>query len=330
MNTQNRDKNKEVRITMYFYLVLILFLLLTVASYTWFSLTTTPRISDLSMFVASTSGMELALEPDAEEWGLTLDFSDMVSESAPLRPITWSNQRQQFVTGIYGFDGRLTGQELLLTDELNANRDDLNGYYIMGTFYARTGTAGTASLTPAIEVDKGIDGAGTYVIGTPVWNVDKIEHDNGGKGAENAVRMAFRITYVNSDGTAVEGREPLFYIYEPNCDTHLDGYDGYLDTPSIDGTDTLVPMEQMILQTASTWYEAYPVQRSVVIKRMGEFTTSTELFSLLPGEMVKIQLYIWLEGQDVDCNNQIQAAQIFANVQFDFDAEGGSGLVPIG
>ena len=181
-----------------------------------------------------------------------------------------------------------------------------------------------------MEVDKGKDGAGTYVIGTPVWNVEKIEHDNGGKGAENAVRMAFRITYVDEEGTAIEDKEPLFYLYEPNCDVHLDGYDGYLETPSIDGGDSLVPEEQMILQTASTWYEAYPVQRSVVIRKMGEFTTDTELFTLLPGQIVKIQMYIWLEGQDIDCNNQIQAAQIFANVQFAFDPEGGSGLVPIG
>ena len=330
MNTQNQNKKRAVNIGLYFYMVLILFLLLTVASYTWFSLTTTPRISDLSMFVASTSGMELALEPGAEQWGLTLDFADMVSESAPLRPITWSHERQQFITGIYGFDGRLTGQEMPLTDERNANKNDLDGYYILGTFYARTGTAGIASLTPAMEVDRGVEGAGTYVIGTPIWNAEKIEHDNGGKGAENAVRMAFRITYVDSDGTPVEDREPLFYIYEPNCDTHLDGYKGYLDTPSIDGGDSLVPEEQMILQTASTWFEAWPVQRTVVIKRMGEFTTDTELFQLMPGEMVKIQLYIWLEGQDIDCNNQIQAAQIFANVQFSFDTESGSGLVPIG
>ena len=67
MNTQNQNKKRAVNIGLYFYMVLILFLLLTVASYTWFSLTTTPRISDLSMFVASTSGMELALEPGAEQ-----------------------------------------------------------------------------------------------------------------------------------------------------------------------------------------------------------------------------------------------------------------------
>ena len=282
MNTQNNNKQQAVNLTLYFYMVLILFLLLTVASYTWFSLTTTPRISDLSMFIASTSGMELALKPDAgvDEWGLTLAYSDMIGETAPLRPITWSNERQQFITGIYGFDGRLTGQLMPLTDELNANKNDYNGFYILATFYARTGTAGTVSLTPAMEVDKGIEGAGTYVIGTPVWNAERIEHENGGRGAENAVRMAFRITYIDETGEALPDREPLFYIYEPNSDTHMDGYKGYLETPSIDGTDSLVPEEQLILQTASTWFEAWPVQRTVVVKRMGEFTTDTELFDL--------------------------------------------------
>lgn len=329
MNKQNTQKKRRVNIFLYLYLLLILLLLLTVASYTWFSLTKTPRVSDLSLHVATTSGMELALTPDAEEWKLQLDFLDMVDQTAPLRPVTWSEQSQQFFAATYGVDGRLTDVWEPLTDSRNANKDNADGYYICGTFYARTGTNVSVSLSPAVEVDEGLQGSGTYLIGTPVWNTATLTHDNGGQGAENAIRVGIRITYVNQDGSDAEGAEPVFYIYEPNADLHLDGTTGYVNTPSIDGTETLIPAERMILQTASTWTEADPVQRSVVIRDLGEFTTETRLFDLTAGQMVRIDIYIWLEGQDADCTNQINQAQILANIQLDSNAGGTSGLVPI-
>lgn len=329
MNIQKKDKKRSVRIALYFYLLLILLLLLTVASYTWFSLTQTPRVSDLSMHVATSSGLELALAPDAEEWVLQLDYAEMVPETSPLRPVTWSEENQQFFAAVYGMDGRLTGQWEPLTDQRNANKDSMDGYYVHAKFYARTGTSSDISLSPAVEVDEGVQGSGTYLIGTPLWNAEEIIHENGGKGAENAIRVGIRITPVNVDGTAVDGEDPLFYIYEPNADDHTDGTEGYIATPSIDGTDSLVPEERMIIQSASTWSEADPVQRSVVIKELGEFTTENFLFRIESGEIVQIDLYIWLEGQDADCTNRINQAQILANVQFAANVEDFSGLVPI-
>mgnify|MGYP003313529373 CR=1 FL=1 len=47
------------------------------------------------------------------------------------------------------------------------------------------------------------------------------------------------------------------------------------------------------------------------------------------GEVVQLQAFIWLEGQDVDCTNAIADAHIIANLQFAVDPVGGSGLVPI-
>jgi len=108
---------------------------------------------------------------------------------------------------------------------------------------------------------------------------------------------------------------------------HIDGSFGYLDTPSIDGKETLG--SRMILQSASEWTEAYPVERNVTIKTLGEFMTDTMLFELDVDSMVRIDMYIWLEGQDVDCTNLIEEAQIFANVQFHADYSGQSGLVDI-
>ena len=88
-------KKRRWLIFIYLYMLIVLFTLLTVSSYTWFSLSRMPRVSDLYMFVNTQTGLELSLTPDAEEWELQLDFRDMVDITTPLRPVTWSEENQQ-------------------------------------------------------------------------------------------------------------------------------------------------------------------------------------------------------------------------------------------
>jgi hypothetical protein len=324
---QTKNKRRGLSV-LYIYALIMLFALLTVATYTWFSLSKTPRVSDLAIHITSAHGLELASKHDAEAWTRQLDFLGLVDETAPLRPATWSDKEQRFFAATYGIDGRLTDHWDPLSDETNANRNNAHGYYTKITFFARTGQSVTATLSPAVAVEEGLQGAGTYVIGTPVWNADAIRHDNGGSGAECAVRVGFRITKLNPDGSPKDS-DPTFIIYEPNGDSHLDGTTGFLTTPSIDGTDHLVAEDRLILQSTSVWEEVDPVQRETLIHKLGEFTTPNQLFSLDPEEIAQIDLYLWLEGQDADCTNQISAAKILANIQFGSQSGGQSGLETI-
>ena len=330
MSQRNNKTKRKLKIAMYLYVLLILMSLLTVASYTWFSLSRTPRVSDMNMYINSQSGMELSADPLAEEWELQLDFRDLVDVTTTLRPITWSDKDQMFYAAAYGFDGRQMDYESWqpLTDERNANKDNLDGYYIKATFYARSGVAVDVSLSPAVEVDEGINGSGTYVIGTPLWDSQQVLHSNGGQGAENAVRIGIRVTPVDKTGEPT-GEPSEFFIYEPNANSHIDGTTDYITTPSMDGTEQLVDDEHLIRQSASTWTEAYPVQRDVVIKELGEFQDEPTLFSLQSGQIVMIDIYVWLEGQDVDCTNEINEAQILASIQFAGDPGSQSGMKPI-
>ena len=309
--------------------MLVFLLVISVAAtYTWFSLSRTPQVSNLSMYVTSKSGLELALSPDSTEWGSQLSYPDMTSESFPLRPITWSEKDQRFYAANYGIDGRVTGNWQPLSDEFNANRNNRDSYYSIGTMYARTSENVTVSLTKSAPMAEGVSGSGTYLIGMPVWDADKLSHTNAGQGAENAVRIGIQITLLDESNKPIE-QTKKFYIYEPNCDSHADGQIGYKETPSIDGTDSLVPSEKLILQKHSSWTEAYPVENGVQVYSIGEFENSTELFSLKANQKAMIKLYLWLEGQDVDCTNAIKEAQIIANIQFKAETENNSGLQPI-
>lgn len=325
-NTKNPRRLR--RIFLYSIMILILLSLLTTATYTWFTISRTPRVSNIGLYVIAPVGMQLSASLENPEWVNRLDMAHLTPETSPLRPVTWSEQNQRFYAAEYGPDGRQTGSWNRLSDENNANRDDVYGYYMKLTFYATSNSAVDVSLTHAMEIEEGVSGYGTYLIGSPVWDAENVLHYNGGSGAETAVRIGLKVTPLVENAPATD--QSTFYIYEPNSNTHIDGSSGYVATPSIDGAATLVPQERLIRQTATSWREADPVQRGLVNYEMGQFETETDLFSLAAGQTVQIDMYVWLEGQDVDCSNLIgREARIMANVQFLAESGNQSGLEPI-
>lgn len=328
MTVNTWARKKRTKIAIYFYVVLVLLLLLTVSSYTWFARSRLNRVSNMSIYVNTPMGLEISTDVSGTEWGQQISYIDMMNEVAPLRPVTYSDENDSFFAAVYDIDGRLTGKWLPLSDERNANRNNYEGYYVIATFFARSDERANVSLAPAVAVDGGEDGSGTYLIGVVEWDAEKLSHWNVGEGAENAVRVGIKVTRLDENNAPTE-EEPIFYIYEPNCNKHYDGSYGYVNTPSIDGTDSLIPSGNIIKQTATVWEESDPVERDKQIFYFGEFLTPVDLFTIDKNEVVMIQLYIWLEGQDMDCNNSIKEAQIMANIQFLATTDPHSGMQPI-
>ena len=305
-----------------FYLLLVLVVLLATATYTWFSLSKAPKVHDMALYISSAKGVMLSADKTLpwEEWELHLDYSEYMPENTILRPATWSDTEGIFYAVDFGVDGRIRGISYDLDDERNANGTDSEAYYVKYTFYARSDYNMTVSLAAPT------DQTGNFVVGMPEWDSEEVIHNDGGQGAQSSIRIGFRITRFDKNGDPLD-EAPAFIIYEPNCDAHLDYSRDYKATPSIDGTQNLVPAERLIRQTATAWTEADPVQYNVVIYNYGEFIDSTKLFDIDKGQTAQIDLYLWLEGQDEDCANKIgQAAKIIAGIHFDAKSRDGSGM----
>lgn len=277
----------------------------------------------MALYVNTPVGLEITWTPEDEDsWGQHLNYADHIDSQTILKPVTYSDKEQTFYSTNFGIDGRISDIAYALTDERNANRDDGYGYYLKMTCFVRTDEPVEVSLSRAYE------NSGTYLIGTPIWNEEEILHNDGGKGAQSAVRVGFRITKYDIDGVPEE--EPTFIIYEPNCNNHIDFSREYYPTPSIDGTENLIPEDRLIRQTATAWFEMDPVQNGLLVYDYGEFLDDTHLFDLDEDCMAKIEIYLWLEGQDIDCTNEIgKEAQIFANIQFHSVSKGQSGMEEI-
>ena len=308
-------------------ILLVLLPLCAVATYTWFSISRTPKVSDMEMTINSSAGLELAWSADAtdEEWAQHLEFLDAVPDTTLLTPVTWSDKNNSFYTVTFGTDGRAKDIGSRLSDEMDTN--DRDGHYVKFTLYGRTQQHVDVSLYPAAEMKEGTACTGTYLFGPPTWDADTVAHVDGSSGAQYAVRVGMRITKLFADGSQGDS---TFMVYEPNCDGHQDGTTGYLPTSSMDGTDTLVPDNRLIRQSTSSFRETNPVLRDTVLYDLGEFDGEASLFDLASDEMVKIEVYIWLEGMDVDCVNAVgREALIFANLQFLAEPHQQSGMEPI-
>ena len=324
---------KSKYFALYLYVLLVLLLLTSVASYAWFEISRNPSVKDMQMYITSAYGLELSVDPAAGGWGQQIDFWDTQElskfkekkygfQKPILQQITWSEANGQFFAPVYGYDGRLVSffnnyteadRRIIdwqpLEDRSHANKATWQeGHYIKATVYARSGQITDVTLAP----EPGTEGITprTYVKGNP----------NTGRGPESAVRFGFRMTWMelNADGslTEVPDSRSQMFVYEPNCDVHADGtIDQYIPTASIDndiiaqgGTPTkedilkpLVPEERLIKQN-------FPeTPRSDV---PGLFETNPVLFTVKPGEIVRIEIYFWLEGQDVDCSNIMEVREV--------------------
>ena len=104
-NSQKGPKKKGFLI-LYSYLVLILLILTTVATYSWFSLSANPRVSNLSFYVNSVQGMEISSRPDGG-WSQHIPSDELFADKYELRPATYSEKDGCFYGLAYRYDGKI-------------------------------------------------------------------------------------------------------------------------------------------------------------------------------------------------------------------------------
>lgn len=305
------------------YITLIAVIMLAAASYGWMTVSSSPMVSNMTLSLVTMNALEIAPDEGGMpgEWSTTLNLKDLIdSEVTPtLSPVTFSADEFSFLIPSPGLDGRNRGVDAmprLLDLKTDVSRDAVaaadtrvsRGYLFELHFWARVES--TNSVVHLIGVDEsGREQMyeGSFVIGTPKWNSTAVLHENGGKGAENAVRVAFL-----ADPTPTYPTQE-FVIYEPNADGGRAG-----TTYSIDGDGKLLEGPySLIRQRSSGFAEKDPVIWDEVEYVPGETyeEDDTSLFRLKYGEERFITLLIWIEGQDPDCTNAISEGELFAGIQ---------------
>ena len=313
-----KEKKSNKKIAYMLFLLLLTGLLLSTSSYAWFTTNRIVTINSINVKVQSEGSLEISV--DGINWKAGINQNEIIGANATYP--TSINQLPSLIEPV-STDGSL-GEAGLLNMYLGKITSNSNGDYIlMASKNKETESSGEESTGKFIAFDiflKMNESKKIYI------TADSNITYNGevSIGTENAMRGAFIIEGTTNSGNSITNIQSLVttnnnnvYIWEPNYDTHTkNGVNNAKDVYNINTTTINAPRinydgiiseitEQDNILIGKANSILYPTKFNEVEPKI--ITTyknenNHELFDLNAG-ITKLRIYFWLEGQDVDCEN---------------------------
>lgn len=316
-------------------LLLLLTMTLTIAllgttSYAWFTENRNVSVAPIQVNIAATGGIQVSEN--------AINWRSLVDNSLLLTPTGYTGHANQIPTELSPVSSALT---------TTAGR--LNMY--SGSVVS-DGSTGYNLVTVKSNEAPGTDGA---FIAFDLFFRYEAEAANPGNiylttssgvaafGDDSGIKNAARIAFVPLGNTPISAATPAATIqsyatagtvrmWEPNFDSHtanailhasstynmtgVANSDGVLRAYSGTNAATTVPVADATAALHPTEFIAV----APIIYTANGFTARPIAFNLTPANITKMRVYMWVEGQDIDCENAASGATITFNLQFSLDA----------
>lgn len=326
---KRKQREKKYRLFYLMLLLLVTALSLSVSSYAWFTTNRLARVDLLNVNVRAQGGIEIST--DGINWKGAINVDDIANAREnyhtslnqipkTLEPVsTIGSVSNGLINMFYGkVENNLNGDYILSSQRLiekEGFNEDSDGKFIVFDLFFKTNENTRLYLTPESVITSA---------------------DNYSVGIENAIRVAF----VN-EGNTFNGNSPTniqtmmtnnindVYIWEPNYNKHTQsGVANARNTYGIDITEdsSYVSYDgikneinsSLNIKASSAKSDLYPAlfeKVNISYYTRDKFADNVEIFSLNKG-ITKIRIYMWIEGQDVDCENDASVGNISLNLQF--------------
>ena len=326
LKKQNRRKRKKYRLLI---LLLLLFgtgIMLATSTYAWFTANKTVSIGTLEVQIEAKNGIQISA--DGTNWKSIVQKTDLTSAST-----TYGAAKNQLpdvleavsTGGVVNTDGQLP----MYYGNIGTNAE---GNYIL-TATKETDTNGETGKYIAFDLFFKVDKQ------TDIWitpNSGVKTTDATDTGIKNASRIAFVVLGNTTAGDTVaniqalnKGTASSTYIWEPNYNIHTpagianarDVY-GKVDVTAdhailpYSGVISAINDSDNILLGNATQAKDDTKFKDVTItyKTKANFTHYIPAFKLSNG-ITKVRIYMWVEGQDVDCENNASNGNISFDLQ---------------
>ena len=331
MSKKSKEKNKNLKSSL---LVLLLIAILLIAStYAWFTANRTVTISSLEVNVQASNGLQIST--DAEDWKAVITRDDILTGAYDGN----TNKIPTSMTPV-STDGSVTGANMNMFYGVMAPDEDTGRYALTATQETDSTTDKYIVFDIFLKADEAMDLTltGESAVTTKEGSTDK--------GLQNASRVAFvKKGTVAADGATAsddaialaggssfsEGNRETV-IWEPNAGSHT--AEAVANNPY--GTDAVItagdsgaPVQYYGVKAAI----ADPIDRTTInsgdddthfalMTGAGLTTTNKDAsetadFIHIDAGITKIRVYMWVEGQDVDCDNSASGSNITFNVQLE-------------
>lgn len=321
-------------------LLLLTAVLLITSTFAWFTANQTVTVSSLDVSVVASNGLQISA--DATNWKAVLTNDDITGAHAVYT--TSVNQIPKILTPVssIGEVDTKTGHMKMFSGTVAADQTvgSANyGQYVITsdqqTDKEENGDSATGSYI-AFDLFLKVDQATQIYLAGGNSNVT-VQDGKTDLGLQNAARVAF----IN-EGNAASGSDlatirglaagttATTAIWEPNYDVHTAAaVSNALDTYGITTTTTAgAKLAYSGIKAAIASDKAVDIKKTTAatdyfgavtptISTEKAYTKSQTLTNLnLAAGVTKVRLYMWVEGQDVDCDNTASGANIAFNVQF--------------
>ena len=335
---KERQKRRKYRLLILLLLMLGTGTMLATSTYAWFTSNKNVSVETLKVNIQAKNGIQISA--DGTKWKSIVQKADLVGAhggnyAAAVNQIPESLEpvSTAAVPDTNGYLPMYYG--VVETSDTVAN----NGEYIL------TATKTTEKDNSARGEGEDADPAKFIAFDlffkvnedTPIYlqaNSGVTSADANDSGIKNASRIAF-VTLGNiTDGSALAdiqklnaGAASTVTVWEPNFDVHTPaGIANAKDVYGITTTEangelvpysgikaTIAKADDILLGDATqAKHEDKFTTVTPTKSTVADFTTNTELFTLTKG-ITKVRIYMWVEGQDVDCENNASGG----NINFD-------------
>ena len=313
---EDKEEEKDKR-RIFYLLILLAFtsLMLSTSTYAWFTTNRIVTVGNIDVKVQTEGSLEISA--DGTDWKALVDYNNIISvHDTNYR--TSINQLPSYIkpvstTGNLDPNGLMQMYLGVISNDEEENGEETTGNYITFDIFLRTTSTKDLYLT----------------------NESKIFYNGTSTGTENATRVAFIVEGNTPTGTSLDTIQSLstqntnnVYIWEPNYDTHTPN--GIANARSVygitttetngqplayDGIKTTFTEPVELSKATSTIYPNYFETVNPKIKTTKNYTEFQPLFTLIEG-ITKVRVYMWLEGQDVDCENNASIGNLTLALQF--------------
>lgn len=339
-NVRKPEKRRK-RLLLLFLLLLVTGVLLGTSTFAWFTANKTVAVNDIQVNVAAQNGIQISV--DGTSWKSIVQTSDILNATTKYAaavnqvPSSANSLAPVSTAGNIDSNGRM---EMYLGDvKTNATTGD---YILTATKDEEVANATSGSFI-AFDLFFKVD-ANSPIYFTP--NTRVVTSDANDTGIKNATRMAFVMLGNTTTGASLAniqalnaGTSAVKYIYEPNYDVHTaaavnNAYDTYGITTTTTGGSLLaysgvkapipesaaIPLKVPSSTTHATSYSSYFDPVTVNYSTIAGFSNNFSGFTLNAG-ITKVRVYMWIEGQDVDCENSASGGNVTFGLQLTTENE---------
>lgn len=330
---KERQKRRKYRLLILLLLMLGTGTMLATSTYAWFTSNKNVSVESLKVNIAAKNGIQISA--DATNWKSIVQKTDLIgARAAGGKYGTAVNQIPETLEPVSTTGIPETGKLPMYYGVVESDENTGN-YILTATKTVEKDNNVREENDPDLAKFIAFDLFFKVKIDTPVYlqagsGVSAVTNDGeADTGIKNASRIAFIVEGNKPDGTALNEIQGLVggttsTIWEPNAGSHTaagvaQARDVYNKTTAAgDANDALsyfgvkapITLDKKVLLNSEA--AEYFTEVTPGIKTNKGFDKNVSLFTLSAG-ITKVRIYMWVEGQDVDCENNASGG----NVSFD-------------